>query len=312
MKINSISIVPQEVGCNASCKYCIAHLTKDIRKDMKKPGIILPKLEKCLKYAKDGGAQTAIITSSDETLLGSWTNIENILWLCSKHFGQIDLHTNGKEILLTPEYGKGFDTMIAPYLTNVTITIPHYKEEKQAHLMWHDNTYDVPDYEYMFKILKSNGIRIRLSCVVCDVGIHTMNDLVEYINWAKGHGVNEVIFRELWIPDNINELDDHGSRLALEELDKKEPERACIIRWCYINQINISDIEEVLKMIINTGNTRRKMLSLYDNNQPCDFDGIMVSWSTCTQNASYGSIKSVVYRPDNFLYSDWDTKCRIM
>jgi sulfatase maturation enzyme AslB (radical SAM superfamily) len=71
MKINSISIVPQEVGCNAKCKYCIAHLTKAVRKGRKKPGIILPKLEKCLKFAKEGGAQTAIITSHGETLLGS-------------------------------------------------------------------------------------------------------------------------------------------------------------------------------------------------------------------------------------------------
>ena len=70
MKINSISIVPEEVGCNYKCKYCIAHMTNDIRKDIRKPGIILPKLEKCLKYAKDLGAGTTIVTSSGEPLLG--------------------------------------------------------------------------------------------------------------------------------------------------------------------------------------------------------------------------------------------------
>jgi len=68
MKINSISIVPQDVGCNAKCKYCIAHLTKNIRKDLKNPGVNLPKLEKCLKYLKSFNVSTAIITSSGETL----------------------------------------------------------------------------------------------------------------------------------------------------------------------------------------------------------------------------------------------------
>jgi len=74
MKVNSI--VPQEIGCNFSCKFCIAHMTKNVRKKMKYPGINLPKLEKCLKFATSQGTATAIITSSGETLLGSWTNIE--------------------------------------------------------------------------------------------------------------------------------------------------------------------------------------------------------------------------------------------
>ena len=71
MHINSISIVPQDVGCNAKCKYCIAAMTCNARMDMKKPGINLPKLEKCLKYAKNGDASTAIITSSERPYLGA-------------------------------------------------------------------------------------------------------------------------------------------------------------------------------------------------------------------------------------------------
>ena len=296
MHINSISIVPQDVGCNAKCKYCIAAMTCNARMDMKKPGINLPKLEKCLKYAKNGDASTAIITSSGETLLGSWTNIENILWLCKQHFGQIDLHTNASEILKPPTFGRDFSEMLAPYLTNITITVPHYIPEKCKELYGLEL-----DYKTLFKRLTDLGLVIRLSCVVCKEGIGELwqdygrlsIDMSHYIQYYKDLGVSSIVFRELWIPE----------------------EKGSDSEWATINRIPQKTIIEALDSIAHVkivGHKRSKKLNWYGNGQPYDIDGVTVSTSTCTQNNTASTIKSLVYRPDNFLYTDWDSTAKIM
>lgn len=286
MKINAISIVPQDIGCNARCKYCIAHLTKDARKGLKKPGISLPKLEKCFKYVKNFGATTGIITSSGETLLGSWTNIENILWLASKYFGQIDLHTNGIEILNPPEFGRDFSQMLAPYLTNITVTVPHYNLKKCTE---HGLAAIAGDYEKLFKKLNNMGLTVRLSCVICKNGIATSEDMEKYIRHFGNMGVSQIVFRELWIPNNTNQ------------------EAEGILNWCnknFISQVQINEAIRLLPIV--------KELNWWGNGQPYEVFGVSVSSSTCTHNVTKEIIKSTVYRPDNFLYPDWDTKCRIM
>ena len=284
MHINSISIVPQDVGCNAKCKYCIAAMTSDVRETIKKPGINLPKLEKCLKYAKAGGCATAIITSSGETLLGSWTNIENILWLCKQHFGQIDLHTNASEILKPPTFGRDFSEMLAPYLTNITITVPHHDPKKCKELYGLEL-----DYETLFRRLSDLGIVIRLSCVVCEEGINSLVEMINYIDCYRNLGVSSIVFRELWIPNQAT---------------------SGLTEWAGRNQIRQMRITRWLEDMMTGGFS--KTLNWYGNGQPYDINGVTVSTSTCTQNNTASTIKSLVYRPDNFLYTDWDSTAKIM
>jgi len=300
MKINSISVVPEEVGCNMKCKYCIAHLTKRIRRGLKKPGINLPKLEKCFKYAQSFGASTGIITSSGETLLGSWTNIENILWLMKKYFGQIDLHTNGTEILNPPEFGRDFSQMLAPYLTNITITVPHYDSKKNAeHGFYSEYSQGsigqlLYFYEELFKKLNNLGITIRLSCVVHKDGINCAEEMAKYIDHYAAMGVSQIVFRELWIP-TLDKLCPKGTTKKIE--------------WCRKNHIPQRDID---KELINPDYIEIDKELKWYGDQPYEINGVAVSTSTCTQNFTKEVVKSVVYRPDNFLYSDWDTKCWIM
>jgi pyruvate-formate lyase-activating enzyme len=295
MRVNSISIVPQEVGCNAKCKYCIAAMTHDVRKGMQKPGINLPKLEKCLKYAVANKASTAIITSSGETLLGSWTNIENILWLCKKYFGQIDLHTNASEIIQPPTFGRDFSQMLAPYLTNITITVPHYDPEKCDELCGLDL-----DYKTLFKKLTDLGIVIRLSCVMCNEGIGTIADMHKYIQFYKKLGISSIVFRELWIPDKSEQSAEFFDGEQLRIGPKRE--------WCIKNRIP----QSVITFNLKESTPNRKELNWYGNGQPYDINGITVSSSTCTQNNTENVIKSLVYRPDNYVYTDWDSTAKIM
>ena len=283
MKINSISIVPQEIGCNYKCKYCIAHMTQSVRSTVRKPGISLPKLERCLKYAKDLGAGTAIVTSSGEPLLGSWTNIENILWLTKKYFGQIDFHTNASLILEEPEFGRNFSQMIAPYITNITITVASYEPLANKYIMGADI-----DYYKLFELLNNLGIIIRLSCVVCKDGINSYESIKNYIERFSQIGVSQIVFRELWIPNNC---------------DPK------ISDWCKFNYIPQKEINSWLKRLNKENNC--KSLAFWGD-QPYDYNGVGVATSTCTKNNTTESIKSVVYRPDNNLYPDWDSKVKII
>jgi len=52
MNIQSISIVPETVGCDALCKYCIARMPPPAGKRQK---VKLTHLDEALVYAKSGG-----------------------------------------------------------------------------------------------------------------------------------------------------------------------------------------------------------------------------------------------------------------
>jgi hypothetical protein len=186
--------------------------------------------------------------------------------------------------------------MLAPYLTNITITVPHYDPEKCKELYGLEL-----DYKTLFKKLTDLGIVIRLSCVVCKEGIDAPSPsettqlpvfMNNYIQHYKDLGVSSIVFRELWIP---------------EEGSGNE--------WTTKNRIPQRTIIEALDTVVSIdvkGHKRSKELNWYGNGQPYDIDGVTVSTSTCTQNNTANKIKSLVYRPDNYMYTDWDSTAKIM
>ena len=47
------------------------------------------------------------------------------------------------------------------------------------------------------KTKKKAGPRIRLSCVLLKEGIHTLSDILEYLEFARSLGIDNVVFRQL-------------------------------------------------------------------------------------------------------------------
>jgi hypothetical protein len=169
--------------------------------------------------------------------------------------------------------------MIAPYLTNITLTVPDYRSDKVIDAMGF-----CLDYSKLFKMLKDLGLVIRLSCVVCKSYVGNFEEFKNYIDIYKASGISQIVFRELWIP-KINSPDVWSEENVISRIEIDN--WACGLRNC-------------------------KLLDWYGNGQPYDYQGVAISTSTCTRNNSKELIKSVVYNIDNYLYTDWDSTCKIM
>lgn len=279
MKIQSISIVPETVGCPAGCKYCISRMTKTPKNGKK---IDFKKLSNALQYARSGDAQTAILTSKGETLESDWNYLGEILKETKAHgFGQRDLHSNmygvlerKKEFyekLIKPEYG----------LTNVTITAASMDPETSKEIMGIDM-----DYQGLFKYLNEDcDITIRLSCVMNKQGVHDKETIEDYINKAKKAGAHQIVFRGLWIPDNRKE---NGVSL-----------------WSNQNYVGVEAAEKALEELVEEGKAH-KIFQLPWGATVYDVQGMNITAATCNINYFSESIKSVVYLPNNHLYSSWE------
>ncbi len=285
MKIQSISIVPEKVGCNASCKYCIASMTQTPKSGDK---INYDKLSNALQYAIAGGAQTAIITSKGETLLSDWDYIGDILKYTKEHgFGQRDLHSNMMNVLERKE--EFLEELVKPAygLTNVTMTLPSMDYETSQKLMG-----ATTDYDSLFKFLREEAdLVVRLSCVMNKQGVHDRETIEDYITKAKEKGVNQIVFRGLWIPDNSKHTK--------------------VYEWSRENRVDASIARTALEEMVQEGKAH-KMFELPWGESVYDVDGVNVSTSGRCSETKSGVMKSLIYLPDNHVYSDWQYKGSII
>lgn len=299
MKIQSISIVPEDVGCNNRCKFCIARMTPRSKADNFDRGEYLRKLEGALKYAASGNAQTAIITSKGETLLSGEDHILEIIKLSRKYLGQIDLHTNGTIL----NY-KMLESFHENGLTNITLSVPSLNEQELK-----DITESSIDYGGIIGMAKRIGLVVRLSCVVNKRGVRDLDTMLEYIGKAKRAGAHQIVFRELWIPK------------------RSEIRNAEVRGWSEVNFVPLENFRSLIANIESEGNANF-MFSLPWGEKVYDIEDMNIACATCTvnyYNSSCGSalcskentntantIKSVVFLPDGHLYSSWEFKGSII
>ena len=284
MKTLSLSIVPETVGCNAKCKMCISRSTFATVNEK----VDYETLDRACRYAKDCGAQTAIITSKGETLLTDTEHMRKCLSIVGDHFAQIDLHTNGT--LLSPETWA--ETGLY-HLTNITISIAHYDPKKNAELMGIDI-----DYDKLFGFLKPINIHKRLSCVMAKGFIDSPEEIEKYLTFARHHGINAVVFRDLWVTDHDT------------------PEA----KWCNEHSLNRGHRDPSAIDPFNTWywskdrTTRDDELHVIHKlpwSEVYEWKGVQITVAECDYNRE-DFVKSLILLPDNHVYSTWNSKASMI
>ncbi len=299
MKIQSISIVPENVGCNNKCKFCIARMTPKSKAENFDRNEYLRKLEGALKYARSGSAQTAIITSKGETLLSGEEYLMEIIKLSGKYLGQIDLHTNGSMLS-----AKMIENFHKNGLTNITLSVPSLSKQELI-----DMTESFIDYENIIKMCADAGLVVRLSCVVNNRGVNDLTSMLEYIGKAKQAGAHQIVFRELWIPK------------------RSEARNVEVYRWSEENFIPLRNFRSFMSQLESEGNANF-IFSLPWGEKVYDIEDMNITCATCTVNYynsncglascskenknTANTIKSVVFLPDRHLYSSWEYKGSII
>lgn len=179
--------------CNANCFFCYNRLT--FMRDEMYVACDSPKLERAMEFAWRSGIRTVTLTGGEPTL-----DQEKLLGLLKKAkekgFPTVRLHTNGALLNRSWQYeGKQqplWKHLADCHLDELSISIADYRSERNQQIMKIDNLSQIR--QYLPQLIKQ-GISVRFSCYLCEQGVHTAEEIQQYLVFAKEQGVRSVIFR---------------------------------------------------------------------------------------------------------------------
>lgn len=189
--------------CNADCPFCIAHLRylSDGRAYAKPE--ISDDQQYFLRLAQAIESVRAVnpsvsITGGEPTIHRRLPRILDIL--AAAQARKRTLTTNGTG-LHWPVAGSSdtvLDLLGRYRLEHLNISRAHYNHEQNNRLMGMSAKL-LPAAQLSDSIIEARrlGIRVRLSCVLTQEGVHTVADIERYLEWAESLGVDNVIFRQL-------------------------------------------------------------------------------------------------------------------
>ncbi len=163
-------VLPVESACNAACPYCVNQF-----RNLGKSFLSIDGLEKCLK---DIGSLDGIeISGGGEPTLHP--EIDKIIDLCASKT-RTQMYTNGSVVGLLSDG-------VLRKLDPLCISRAHYNSGKNKEIMGVDYSGD----------LFSRGLNIKFSAVLFKGSVDSVQEVENYISWAKGKA-QKVVFRQLF------------------------------------------------------------------------------------------------------------------
>lgn len=210
--------------CNARCDFCMNMYEDNFLKcrelsDEK----YFERLNYILDYLKP--IKPAILITGGETTKS--IKLPRILKLVKEKGYKIrSFATNGSGLLDRIEGKTVLQHMLENNaINNINISRMHYNEEKNRNIMNYKKDYCSNDM--LAKIIPyaiKNNLRPRMSCLLLKDGVHTVEEMVNYMDYFEQLGVDNVIFREL--------MDyDQDKMINKEKMD-----------YCKNNKVRLNDV----------------------------------------------------------------------
>jgi hypothetical protein len=288
LRVQSLSVMcSNRTRCSASCRFCISRTTPG--EDCPTNGVQkldLNRLQVGLEFARRAGAMTAILTGKADPLQEYFQDLCLLIKACRREMPTVDMHTNGLGFLI----GQKMDiaSLASHGLTMITFSIASQMQEVNAQLMGplfaKYNTWEC------VKEAAAVGLLTRCSVVMNKSGVKDLNDLLNYICWARNHGTHQVVVRELWLPDCSQTI---KNEVATFNRD---------------NFLPIAPIEKQFAV-----NEEASLVNRLPWGQAVyDYMGVNVTFAHCAESYHGGTLKSLVHRADGHGYMDWDHKGSVL
>ena len=223
----NLSIFVDDV-CNADCSFCVAQLRFENRSQMYKKDKItseqeyFDRLEEVLAFLK-GLNPSISLTGGEPT---KCKKLPKILALINKYgYRKRTFTTNGSGLLDDMEGKKVINHLIDNGFQHLNISKAHYIDDKNKNIMKYLDGYCSNEMlETIVSMSKANNLRPRMSCLLLKEGISTLEEMINYMEFYKKIGLDNVIFRELMDYD-------------IDKMINKEK-----IKYCTDNKVYLNDI----------------------------------------------------------------------
>jgi MoaA/NifB/PqqE/SkfB family radical SAM enzyme len=208
------------------------------------------------------------------------------------------MHTNG---LLLQRGSKSnlLEHLVDAGLTMVTFSIASFDKDMNGELM------GVPQNpELLIKQALDLGLLVRCSLVVNKYSAPDTKSIMDYIYRAGNLGVHMIVIREVWIPENIEGVNE-------------------VLFWNRTNKIEISPIQrEFIDIASNGYNPSNLQLRdplpwgtpvfTIDGRFQDPDHGVNITFARCDEASTGQIFKSIVHKPNGHGYRNWDSNGDIL
>ena len=192
-------------ACNAKCPFCVEELRpasrgtslacqKTVETDDR---LYFEALEETLRGLKPLNPSVSI-TGGEPTLDPRLLRILRILR--AHHMRKRTITTNGSGLLEVREGRMVIDWLIGTGIRHLNISRAHPHPEYNARLMGLDRDLSLDKLGRIVRRASAGGTRVRLSCVLLKGEDDCLERILDYLAFAEGLGVDNVVFRQLMHP----------------------------------------------------------------------------------------------------------------
>lgn len=183
--------------CNGNCPFCVEKLrplSRGCTLDKQKKGTddesYFRALERALKLVKPLDPSVSI-TGGEPSLD---PRLPRIIALLKHHDSRKrTITTNGSGLLRN----KHLESLIAGGFSHLNLSRAHFNEEMNQAFMRLEPFMTNKDLYSVISMVRGTNLRPRLSCVLLKNGIHGLDGIIDYLEWAASIGVDNVVFRQL-------------------------------------------------------------------------------------------------------------------
>lgn len=287
MKIQSLSIIAGNGGCNARCPYCISRMTGNKVDNTK---INWRNFKKACRLAEVNDVSTVLITGKGEPTLFPNQITEFLQHMSEFNFPIIELQTNGIMLMQNPEkYDKFFQEWYELGLTTVSVSIVSSDAEANR-AIYLPYLKEYIDLSALIDKLHRFGFSVRLSCTLIKEGLDSMSKVKTLVTKAKEWKVEQLTLRKLAIPD------------------KTEDPVATV--WSLQHRLSQEFYDRISAYLLAEG----VKISTYDyGGEVFDVKGQNVCFTNAlTINPNSEVFRQAIFFPDGHLRFDWQYKAAII
>lgn len=199
-------------ACNAACSFCVEELRPASRgralstQKTREPddAVYFANLESTFEALQGLNPTTSITggeASKDPRLPGIVRTVDRF------KMRKRTLTTNASGLLDRREGKRNIDWLCEHRFHHLNISIAHREHQRNARLMRLRDGLSPEQLRLAISLASEAGVRPRLSCVLLREGVGTLDEVVEYLDFAAGLSVDNVIFRQLMLSDPATHAD---------------------------------------------------------------------------------------------------------
>lgn len=199
----TFTIIAGSKSCVNDCPICISKMTPECGIGNKKPEIDWEKFEKSIRIALNHNAGNVLITGKGEPTLFPGQITQYLIRLYKKPFDRIELQTNGYMLAQGGSFDEFLDVWKDLGLDVVAVSIYHYdsKMNGKAFRPKNGRYFDLPK---LIEKIHSKGLSVRLSCVMLQGYVDSVEEVKKLIEFAKQNGVFELSLRSADRPKKLS------------------------------------------------------------------------------------------------------------